>query len=101
MNLVMPVSRYMDIRWQHTSEADPVRLISAIGSDGFEYKQIEVFRDGSVGYATQSSKSHGTELGSSEVPPLNQILCHPEFDGSEISAADFDSLWRSLVSIEH
>lgn len=93
----MPSPRYIDIRWEHSNASDPVRLISSIKADGFEDKKIEVFRDGSIGYATQSSKSGDTELGSAEVPLLAEIVSQPEFTGRAISAEEFEALWSSFV----
>lgn len=93
----MAPTRYIDIHWEHSSETDPVRLISAIGPDDFECEKIEVYRDGKIGFATASQNTKGTELGYAEVPSLEEILAKPEFSGKEISAEAFRELWSSLV----
>ncbi|MDO8177026.1 MAG: hypothetical protein Q7T62_02165 [Undibacterium sp.] len=90
---------YIDVRWIHENEFDPIRLVSELGSDSFETRKLEFFRNGSIGYAGEFGASHGVELGTVPVPSLEEINRDAEFKGIEISNADFEEMWsRAAVS---
>jgi hypothetical protein len=89
--------RYIDVKWLHENAGDPIRLVSELNLDGYEMRKLEFFRDGSVGFAFASGASHGVELGTASVPPLDEINAIGEFDGVEISSADFEVLWTTAM----
>ncbi len=89
--------KYYDLNWQHDNDDDPIRFVSEIGAAGYEKRKLEFFRDGSVGYASEIESSGTTMLGVNRFPRLEDILAQPDFSGTEISAAQFDDLWREHV----
>ena len=89
--------KYYELNWHHDSDDDPVRLLSEIGADGYEKRKLEFFRDGGVGYASEIESSDTTMLGVKRFPRLEDILAQAEFSGGEISAAQFEDLWREHV----
>lgn len=86
--------RYIDVRWRHESPDDPIRLLSELDAAGWERRKLEFFADGRVGFASGTGAVAGTSLGIMAVPPLNEINAQSEFDGAEIDAATFETLWR-------
>lgn len=56
------------------------------------------FRDGRVGYAGLGGATLGTRLGEAPVPPLEEINAETEFDGDEVDAVFFESLWSAYAS---
>jgi len=90
--------KYIDVRWLHENELDPIRLVSELDAENFEARKLEFFRDGSVGYASESGASRGVELGVAPVPSLEEINHDEEFQGIEISKFDFEKLWSGAIS---
>ena len=89
--------RYIDVKWLHDNEKYPIRLVSEIGSDDYEIRKLEFFKDGRCGFASEFEASLGVELGSATVPSLDEINTDCEFDGEEISQSDFERLWATVV----
>ncbi|MFZ6727491.1 DUF6881 domain-containing protein [Undibacterium sp. MH2W] len=89
--------RYIDVKWMHENRNYPIRLVSEIGLDGYEIRKLEFFRDGRCGFACESVANLGVELGSSPTPTLDNINAIGEFGGVEISEADFEELWVTVV----
>lgn len=89
---------YIDVRWHHSSADDPTRLVSELDANRWERRKLEFFADGRIGYAGPAGATHGTRLGDAPVPSLEEINSQPEFDGDEVDAAVFESLWRAHAS---
>ena len=43
--------RYISVEWLHKFENEPVRLLSELDDEGFEIRKVEIFSDGSMGFA--------------------------------------------------
>ncbi len=89
--------RYIDVNWVHESEEYPYRLISEIGEDQFEVRKLEFFRNGNIGFASDTNNTESTVLGIVEVPPLEEINSDKEFQGKNISKQEFELLWEQHV----
>jgi hypothetical protein len=89
---------YIDVRWHHSSARDPMRLVSELDANRWEIRKLEFFPDGRVGYAGPADATHGTTLSEAPVPSLEDINAQTEFDGHEVDAADFESLWSAYAS---
>ncbi|MFN7693076.1 MAG: DUF6881 domain-containing protein [Burkholderiales bacterium] len=89
---------YIDVRWNHPSADDPTRLVSELDANRWELRKLEFFPDGRVGYAGPVDATHGTRLGEAPVPSLEEINAQTEFDGDEVDAAVFESLWSRYAS---
>jgi hypothetical protein len=90
--------KYIDVRWHHSHEDEPVRLVSEIGTDGFEVRKLEFFRDGRVGFASREANSDATHLGIAAVPDLSEINSEQEFSGIGIDASAFEELWKRYAA---
>ena len=89
--------RYIDVKWLHQHSEWPIRLRSEIDSDGYEIRKLEFFEDGSAGFACAATSQLGVELGTVSVPSIVEIDAMEEFEGKEISQADFEALWTSVA----
>jgi hypothetical protein len=85
--------RYIDVKWLHENEGDPVRLVSEMDLDGYETRKLEFFTNGDIGFACPSGATLGVELGVAPVPSIEEINAIDQFEGTEICAADFETLW--------
>ncbi len=84
---------YIKIKWIHESKDFPIDLYSEIDSDRFEVRKVEVFPDGSLGYADAKDSSKDTKLGDVAMPPLDKLNSDPEFKASVISKDEFEEIW--------
>lgn len=89
--------RYIDVKWLHQNSECPIRLVSEIDSDGYEIRKLEFFEDGRAGFACAATSQQGVELGTVSVPSIVEINAMEEFEGKEISQADFDALWAAVA----
>ena len=85
--------RYVRVRWTSTDPSDPVLLYSELNDERWEVRKVEVYLDGSCGWASPTASSGDTMLGLVPVPELREIASDPQFDPEEISKAEFDSVW--------
>jgi hypothetical protein len=93
--------KYIKVSWTHTSPTDPVLLYSELNSELLELRKVEVYADGTYGYADSAECHHSMGLSIEPLPPFSEIRAQSEFALSEISATDFEEIWsKSRKSIE-
>lgn len=92
---------YIDVTWLHQSQDDPIRLVSELDADRHEVRKLEIFRNGTVGFASQLKHSPGTQLGyGGPIPSLDEINQGVEFHAAAISAGEFEKLWAAYAPTE-
>jgi hypothetical protein len=84
---------YIKVRWIHDHPDEPIWLLSELDGSGYEIRKIEIFGDGSKGWASKKEKVGGTVLGERPVPPLDEIAADGKFLPEEITQADFELAW--------
>jgi hypothetical protein len=89
---------YIRVRWLHQDVDSPVWLISELDDDRWEVRKVEIYRDGSKGYATRNSEHNNARLGLVPVPPLDVIAADPEFLPEEITGDEFEAIWSARIS---
>jgi hypothetical protein len=60
---------------------------------GGEVRKVEVFSDGSLGYADRSTSVGTTFLGLIPLPTPSQIASMPEFEPVAITREEFEVMW--------
>lgn len=85
--------RYLYIKWTHKNPRDPVHLYSEIDGDSYECRRLEIYADGSKGFADASEQTGATVLASMPVPSLAEIAAQPGFEPKEIAAEEFQRQW--------
>ena len=88
---------YQSVKWIHSNNEYPILLVSELDESRMELRKLEYFKTGNVGIASRKKSSHGTMLGKEPVPNLNEINQDRQFQGTEISKADFESQWEVYV----
>jgi hypothetical protein len=91
--------RYIRVQWLHSFPDVPIRLVSEINEHGRETRKVEIFRNGSKGYAVGDEEVGGTVLGEKPVPPLDEIAADPQFIPNELTKAAFEMIWAARQSI--
>jgi hypothetical protein len=62
------------------------------------FARSKVFRDGRWGHASQEVHASETRLGEVPVPELDEIARDSQFEPSEITAEEFEAMWRERIS---
>ncbi|MGY6658985.1 DUF6881 domain-containing protein [Amycolatopsis sp. TRM77291] len=91
------MSWYLRVVWSHDFAEEPVEILSEVGSDGYECRKVERFRDGRVGWADEKGEVGGTGLGEVPVPPLAEINAQQEFVAARITGEEFERAWRHAL----
>jgi hypothetical protein len=86
--------KYVKIRWIHSHADEPVLLYSELNDARFETRKIEVFADGHCDHATATEEVGTTRLGVAAMPAIDEIAQDPQFEPSEITKEEFESVWR-------
>jgi hypothetical protein len=84
---------YISVQWIHQDPSDPIWLVAELDAGRWETRKVEIFADGSKGYATKTEEAGGTFLGELPVPPLAEIAVDPQFIPREITEDEFESAW--------
>jgi hypothetical protein len=86
--------RYLRVQWLHGHADEPVEIYSELDDAGWEIRKVEIFRDGSIGFASASEAGGTTVLGEEAVPALEDIGTDPQFKPSRISKEEFERRWN-------
>jgi uncharacterized protein DUF6881 len=86
--------RYSRLLWSHSFLKEPVEVYSEHDESGWERRKVEVFRDGSLGFASQTDTAGGTKLSLIPCPPDEEVTSDAQFKVSEISEEEFERIWN-------
>lgn len=87
---------YLKVTWHHSHPTEPVFLYSELDESRFEQRKVEIFADGSWGYASSSESLGNTRLGEEPVPSLADIASDPQFSPEEIGKEEFEAVLANL-----
>jgi hypothetical protein len=90
--------KYLRVKWVHSFPDEPVDIYSEIDDEGYETRKLEVFPDGSIGFANSSEQVLSTELGEKPVPALEEIAADPQFQPAPIGKDEFERIWSKRLS---
>lgn len=85
---------YLKVRWEHNFDSDPIDLFSELDEERMETRKIEVFRNGTIGMASEDFETGDTRLGEVPVPAIDKIANDPQFFPTIIKKIDFENVWR-------
>jgi hypothetical protein len=89
---------YLKVEWKHYFSDEPVLLYSELDGERWELRKVEIFPDGTVGYAGPDVSVGGTELGQEPVPSFEQIAADPQFAPIVIGAPEFEAVWAKATA---
>lgn len=93
------MTSYIKVKWRHNDFEYPVLLYSELDDARWEIRKIEIWSDGKVGYASNTSDNGDTRLGLAPVPSVASIASDNQFEPIEISKTEFEEIWaKSVVS---
>jgi hypothetical protein len=89
---------YIRVKWEHDSLTDPIWLYSELDPNRWETRKVEVFRDRTYGYASNTGSKGPTQLGLEPIPCLEEIARDDQFKPAEITQDEFEDVWeRALI----
>ena len=90
--------QYICVEWIHDFPDEPTLFLAELDDARWEVRRVEIFRDGTMGYASREASYGSTGLGLAPVPPLSKIAADPVFRPREISKVEFESLWNAAMA---
>lgn len=85
---------YLKVHWSHDSENQPVAFYSEMEDDRMEVRKVELFADGSLGFADEKRSSGRTMLGALPMPATEELAAGPHYEVEEITREEFEDIWR-------
>lgn len=89
---------YMRVRWLHAIQSEPVCIYSEVDHDRWERRKVEVYANGRMGFADDRHSGGGSMLSIEPLPSLREIAADSQFDPSEISKVEFETVWTEALS---
>lgn len=84
---------YLKVKWLHGHADEPILLYSELDADRYELRKVEVFADGTMGYASDAIAVRGTQLGEVPLPTADEIASDPQFVVELSDKDDFENIW--------
>ena len=88
--------KYVKAKWLTASPGDPLLLYSELDDSRLEIRKIDVYSNGSAGWADRSSEHGSARLGIVPPPSLDEINAQGDFDAVEITPEEFERVWISF-----
>lgn len=85
---------YLKVHWDHDSEIRPVAFYCEMEDDRVEVRKVELFADGSFGYANEKRSSGKTTLGALPMLTVAELAASPNCEAHEITRDEFEEIWR-------
>ena len=89
---------YIKVIWIQNDDKSPVILYSELDKERWETRKIEIFADGSAGYANKDLEVGGTILSLTELPSNIDIQSRNEFELYEITVEEFERVWDKVTA---
>jgi hypothetical protein len=90
--------KYLEVEWCHSIPSEPVKLYSELDDGMWEIRKVEIYADGTAGYADAENRTRGTRLSLEPLPSVAEIASDPQFKPREISAQDFEIVWNRFAT---
>lgn len=90
--------QYIKVMWKHDFEDEPIEIYSELDDVRMETRKIELYKNGSIGFADISKSVNNTHLSKLPLPTLSEISSDIQFVPQEISKELFEKLWANLAT---
>jgi len=88
---------YLKVRWLHDFDDEPVLLYSELADDRSEVRKVEVFPDGTYGYAYGENAKGTTQLSDTSIPSMDKIAEDLQFVPETIAKEEFEEVWVKAI----
>ncbi len=87
------MKRYLYIQWKKPDSGAPSHTYSELDSDRNELRKVELYPNGTRGFADAEEEAGGTFLGTMPVPPLAELAGDPALEAKEIAVEEIQRQW--------
>ena len=85
--------QYIKVKWIHSHPDEPVWLYSELDAGRWETRKVEVFPDGTTGFAGPDEAVGTSKLSIEPLPTLEEIASDPQFAQEEVQRREFEEVW--------
>jgi len=85
--------KYLHIHWKKPDPGAPGHTYSELDGARHEVRKVDLYPNGTRGFADSSEEAGGTFLGTLPVPPLAELAGDPAFEAKEIAVEEFQRQW--------
>jgi len=89
--------KYLKVRWLHNIKEDPVIFYYELDNFDNEIKKIEIYVDGSVGYADDKFQLNGSIISECKISTFDEIAKQKEFIPENITKEEFYQIYQERV----
>jgi hypothetical protein len=91
---ILTPMNYLFVKVNNEEDSIPVEMYHELDDLRFEKRRVEIFRDGSVGWADENTNNGKTLLTWESVGSLEEIGINENFLPEVISSEKFDQIWN-------
>ena len=91
------MSTYLYSKWKNAPSGFPTEFFSELDAARWEKRKVEVFFGDRLSYASTSTSTSNTRLGTIPVPPIHEIRKQNEFEVREITKNEFEVVWKKAT----
>ncbi len=88
---------YIKVEWIHEFCDEPITLYSELDADNNEIRKIEIYKDGSYGYANDAIEFGGAMLSLEPLPTIDEIASDGQFKPKQITKDEFEKIWYKIA----
>jgi hypothetical protein len=85
--------KYIKVKWIHDLADEPIWLYCELDNGFMEIRKVEIFSDGTAGFASSTERFGTTRLSLEPLPTLDEIASDAQFDPAETSVKEFEDIW--------
>jgi hypothetical protein len=90
--------RYEKTVWTHSKPNFPRVIYNEINEQGWELRKVEIFPDGTYGFAGTEIRKEPTGLSETPIEPLFIAPAKPPLDITSISKEEFEDIWLKATT---
>lgn len=84
---------YLFVEVHNEPDDIPVKTYHEMDDSRLELRRVEIFRNGTVGWASEHNSTGNTHLTWEPIPTFEYIAANKNFSPKVIFAAEFNDLW--------
>ncbi|WP_148307028.1 DUF6881 domain-containing protein [Nocardia nova] len=90
--------KYLKVKWNHQHPEEPVYFYSELSPERYEVRKIQIYGDGHRDWASETSEHGSAFLAEIQFPSLKEISSDADVQAWDISAEEFEALWKETVN---
>ena len=88
---------YLKVKWIHQFNDEPMLIFIELAEDRSEIRKVELFSDGTYGFASHQKSKGTTRLSDSSIPLEEEIGRDPQFVPESIDRVHFEKVWQEAI----